>query len=507
MSVDRTAGIIHPRFDGAADGRASNTSERKRSSAPSFELPAPREPDAPSSKARALPPARDAQQSTSLRQRDQHELEVRRDNALDRTQPTSTRARSPLADSQDSNAGDATGRASPPQAPASRTTTKLSQPNASAQRRLDAHAGAANATSDDEPDAATSTTSNAGSGRVDDPASASDAANATPSLAERMLALLSGNLISTNAASAPEATVNADGLPAGAFPGGAAQSATGTPAAQLPAAISAAISGSGPLNADASAASGVGTAALQLASTSAGATSATPSITTAAAAGPAPAAVTALPTTAAATPSSDASATLAAAVESFGAALAHAGSASKESERGTTETRTATGGIDPGALLARAPADLSATRVVQAPAITHPAHPDAGFGDELADSIVWMAEQKLGHAEIRLNPENLGPIDVRLQMDGHRISAQFQAANPDVRHALEAGMDRLRDMLGRHGMELSDSHVGNQQQDGGQRDRAAPRNTPGGGADGDDASPVTTTVRALRTRGLIDEYV
>src|SRR5690606_36424324 len=52
------------------------------------------------------------------------------------------------------------------------------------------------------------------------------------------------------------------------------------------------------------------------------------------------------------------------------------------------------------------------------PPLPMPANPDAGFDESFGTRLVWMAEQRVGHAEIRLNPEHVGPIEVRVQLDG-----------------------------------------------------------------------------------------
>lgn len=131
-----------------------------------------------------------------------------------------------------------------------------------------------------------------------------------------------------------------------------------------------------------------------------------------------------------------------------------------------------------------------------------PASPEAGFDDAFGDKVVWIVEQRLTQAEMRVSPDGLGSIEVRLQLEGHKLSAQFGAAHPDVRQALEAGMGRLRDLLGQHGMELADSHVG-QQHGGG--DRPPTRHARAEDADGDRPALVTT-LGGLRARGLIDLY-
>jgi flagellar hook-length control protein FliK len=76
-----------------------------------------------------------------------------------------------------------------------------------------------------------------------------------------------------------------------------------------------------------------------------------------------------------------------------------------------------------------------------------------------------------------------------------------------VRQALEAGMDRLRDLLGRQGMELGQAQVGSGARQGADgRSGGGPK---GFGGDATDAS--ATDSRELRvalrpSRGLLDEY-
>lgn len=141
------------------------------------------------------------------------------------------------------------------------------------------------------------------------------------------------------------------------------------------------------------------------------------------------------------------------------------------------------------------------------PPLAFPADPDAGFDDAFGARIGWLAEQRIGHAEIRLNPETLGTIDVRLQIDGTRVSAEFQSASADVRHALENSVGRLRELLGQHGLQLTHSDVGQGRGDGagdGARGHAGATGGAGEGQTGDgrgERPPVQ-----LRTRGLLDEY-
>lgn len=147
--------------------------------------------------------------------------------------------------------------------------------------------------------------------------------------------------------------------------------------------------------------------------------------------------------------------------------------------------------------------DALPTRIQFAAPVNLPAQPGLALDDGFDQRIVWMAEQRIGQAEMRVSPDGMGAIDVRLQVEGQRVTAQFGAAQAEVRQALEAGMDRLRDLLEQRGMQLADAQVGQQ---GSQHGRGP---APGAerGAQQADEAPAVTTIRALRARGLVDEYV
>lgn len=170
-----------------------------------------------------------------------------------------------------------------------------------------------------------------------------------------------------------------------------------------------------------------------------------------------------------------------------------------------------TAGADPATAEPAAPlAPLSAAPSTAAraptvapvlPPIAQPSDPQAGFDDAFSGRIVWMAEQRLGHAEIRITPEHLGSIDVRLQLDGAKVSAEFFTAQADVKQALEASFSRLRDMLGQHGLQLAHADVGQQ--------RSGQSNPGTGAATTRDSQPEPEAEPApvvARSRRLLDEY-
>lgn len=84
------------------------------------------------------------------------------------------------------------------------------------------------------------------------------------------------------------------------------------------------------------------------------------------------------------------------------------------------------------------------------------------FADKLGAHVTWLAEQRIGTAEIRLLPDTLGSLDIRLEFDGQQLHAHFHSANPEVRMAIETEMPRLREQLAEHGLHLAQGNVGNQ---------------------------------------------
>ena len=96
------------------------------------------------------------------------------------------------------------------------------------------------------------------------------------------------------------------------------------------------------------------------------------------------------------------------------------------------------------------------------------------LGEALAARM--MAQIDKGEWQIRLSvaPQHLGPIDIDLQMRGHRIDAQFQVAHGQTQAMIQDGLPRLRDAVGASGMDLASVWVS-----GGWNERNRGNPTPG----------------------------
>ncbi|GAA5078665.1 flagellar hook-length control protein FliK [Lysobacter panacisoli] len=196
-------------------------------------------------------------------------------------------------------------------------------------------------------------------------------------------------------------------------------------------------------------------------------------------------------------------------------AMAMGAAAANDGDANATETALTASAVDDAASAPTTPLTIASATVhplsratAAAVAANQPLGLDAGFDDGFGSRIAWMAEQRVGHAEIRVSPDHLGTIDVRLQLDGNRVNAEFHSAQADVRQALESSLPRLRDMLGQQGLQLGHADVGQrqpgeQQASSGQASGSTPAGN--GGERGNDAG-WTPGLAARATRGLLDEY-
>lgn len=83
----------------------------------------------------------------------------------------------------------------------------------------------------------------------------------------------------------------------------------------------------------------------------------------------------------------------------------------------------------------------------------------ADWDKALGQKVVWMVQGAQTSATMTLNPPDLGPMQITLNVNNNHATASFIAHHPDVRNALENAMPRLREMLGDAGIQLGQSNV------------------------------------------------
>ncbi|MGZ8196103.1 MAG: flagellar hook-length control protein FliK, partial [Methylosarcina sp.] len=85
------------------------------------------------------------------------------------------------------------------------------------------------------------------------------------------------------------------------------------------------------------------------------------------------------------------------------------------------------------------------------------AHPD--WNKDLGERIVWMTNRDMSSAEIKLNPQHLGPISVRIDMNSDQATIAFTAQHAAVKEIIEASIPKLREMMSHQQLNLVDINV------------------------------------------------
>jgi flagellar hook-length control protein FliK len=73
------------------------------------------------------------------------------------------------------------------------------------------------------------------------------------------------------------------------------------------------------------------------------------------------------------------------------------------------------------------------------------------FGHGLADRVTWMVDNNLNGAKLQVNPPQLGPIEVRIALQGNHAQVWLTSHSAVTRDALESSSPKLREMLGAQG--------------------------------------------------------
>ena len=127
------------------------------------------------------------------------------------------------------------------------------------------------------------------------------------------------------------------------------------------------------------------------------------------------------------------------------------------------------------------------------------------------DGLDWqslLARDGIQHAELHLNPADMGPVSVRIAMDGNQAQVDFGADVAATRQAIEAGLPELAGALRDAGFTLTGGGVSQHSRgrDGGDAS-AAPRSRRAGGGPADEApGGIHRAVRTTMLLGGLDLY-
>ena len=108
-----------------------------------------------------------------------------------------------------------------------------------------------------------------------------------------------------------------------------------------------------------------------------------------------------------------------------------------------------------------APAPLAAPA---APTVLQLPSPIGGqtFAQDLGQQVAWLSGQNVKQARIRLHPEELGSLDVKVSVTHGRVDVVFSAQHPAAVAAVQQSLPQLDHMLAQHGLSLGHAEVGQQ---------------------------------------------
>jgi len=159
-----------------------------------------------------------------------------------------------------------------------------------------------------------------------------------------------------------------------------------------------------------------------------------------------------------------------------------------------------------------APASAPATA---APAAMHEAHLAAplaspGFAPALGAQVSLMVKDGVSEAKLQLNPAEMGPITVQIQIDGGSAQVSMAAEQAPTRQALEDALPALAGALRENGLTLTGGGVFEQPRQPQQQpgdDTPSARAEGSGGATADTGlAAVGSAAGAGTPRGVVDLY-
>ncbi|WP_333796322.1 flagellar hook-length control protein FliK [Rheinheimera sp.] len=127
---------------------------------------------------------------------------------------------------------------------------------------------------------------------------------------------------------------------------------------------------------------------------------------------------------------------------------------------------------------------------------------------QLKERVMYQVNQKIQSADIRLTPEDLGTVQIKINLQQEQLSVQFVVQQSAAKEALEQQMPRLKELLQEQGMALTDGQVHQQQSEQHQQQderRTAGRANTRDAAVGDDEAVVQQVQVAVSDR-MVDYY-
>ncbi|MDD2833995.1 MAG: flagellar hook-length control protein FliK, partial [Methylotenera sp.] len=133
-----------------------------------------------------------------------------------------------------------------------------------------------------------------------------------------------------------------------------------------------------------------------------------------------------------------------------------------------------------------------------------------GWDQAISQKVIYMLGASQQSATLTLNPPDLGPLKVVINVHNDQADATFISDNDEVRRALESGLSHLREKMNESGVQLGQTNISSNRQS--QQDfqqTAQNRSTlTSSGANGEPQveSAVQSNVVTRVANGLVDTF-
>lgn len=127
------------------------------------------------------------------------------------------------------------------------------------------------------------------------------------------------------------------------------------------------------------------------------------------------------------------------------------------------------------------------------------------WGQAVGERVLWLAAQNISSAEIRLDPPELGPMQVRVSVNQDQVNVSFTSPHPAVREVLDQQLNRLREMFSEQGLNLVDVDVSDKsfaQQD--QEKDESNKTASSSQLEDEDLAPLASSI--IVSNRLVDHY-
>jgi flagellar hook-length control protein FliK len=142
--------------------------------------------------------------------------------------------------------------------------------------------------------------------------------------------------------------------------------------------------------------------------------------------------------------------------------------------------------------------------------VNAPMEQSSRWAGELGDRLAWVASSRLSAATLQMNPAQLGPIEVRIVLNGEQANVSFAAVQPQTRDAIQQALPTLATSFSAQGLSLGQTSVGSENQQtggngGGNGGGGAPGSALRAGSEGIDAVDGGSGV-TRGGQGLVDTF-